>query len=46
MGLHDRLKGGNGNGTGSSLAETAASRTEPLAAAAPQERGVADPYAE
>ena len=46
MGLHDRLKGGNGNGTGSSLAETAASRTEPLAAAAPPERGVADPYAE
>jgi pilus assembly protein CpaF len=46
MGLHDRLKGGNGNGTGSSLAETAASRTEPLAAAAPAERGVADPYAE
>jgi pilus assembly protein CpaF len=46
MGLHDRLKGGNGNGTGSSLAETAASRTETLAAAAPQERGVADPYAE
>ena len=46
MGLHDRLKGGNGNGTGSSLAETAATRTEPLAAAAPQERGVADPYAE
>ena len=46
MGLHDRLKGGNGNGTGSSLAETTASRTEPLAAAAPPERGVADPYAE
>jgi pilus assembly protein CpaF len=46
MGLHDRLKGGNGNGTGSSLAETAASRTETLAAASPQERGVADPYAE
>ncbi len=46
MGLHDRLKGGNGNGTGSSLAETAASRTETLAAAAPAERGVADPYAE
>jgi pilus assembly protein CpaF len=46
MGLHDRLKGGNGNGTGSSLAETAASRTETLAAAAPPERGVADPYAE
>jgi pilus assembly protein CpaF len=39
MGLHDRLKGGNGNGTGASLAETAAARTEPLAAAAPQERG-------
>ena len=46
MGLHDRLKGGNGNGSGSSLAETTAARTEPLAAAAPQERGVADPYAE
>ena len=46
MGLHDRLKGGNGNGTGASLAETAAARTEPLAAAAPQERGAADPYAE
>jgi pilus assembly protein CpaF len=46
MGLHDRLKGGNGNGTGTSLAETAASRTETLAAAAPPERGVADPYAE
>jgi pilus assembly protein CpaF len=46
MGLHDRLKGGNGNGTGSSLAETTAARTEPLAAAAPPERGVADPYAE
>jgi pilus assembly protein CpaF len=47
MGLHDRLKGGNGNGTGSSLAETAAARTEPLGAAAPpQERGAVDPYAE
>jgi pilus assembly protein CpaF len=46
MGLHDRLKGGNGNGTGSSLAETTAARTEPLAASAPQERGAADPYAE
>jgi pilus assembly protein CpaF len=47
MGLHDRLKGGNGNGTGSSLAETTAARTEPLGAAAPpQERGAADPYAE
>jgi pilus assembly protein CpaF len=46
MGLHDRLKGGSGNGSGSSLAETAAARTEPLAAAAPAERGVADPYAE
>ncbi len=46
MGLHDRLKGGSGNGSGSSLAETTASRTEPLAAAAPPERGVADPYAE
>jgi pilus assembly protein CpaF len=46
MGLHDRLKGGNGNGTGASLAESAAARTEPLAAAAPQERGGADPYAE
>ena len=46
MGLHDRLKGGSGNGSGTSLAETAASRTEPLAAAAPPERGVADPYAE
>src|SRR6187455_2546220 len=46
MGLHDRLKGGSGNGSGSSLAETTAARTEPLAAAAPQERGAADPYAE
>jgi pilus assembly protein CpaF len=46
MGLHDRLKGGSGNGSGTSLAETAASRTETLAAAAPPERGVADPYAE
>jgi pilus assembly protein CpaF len=46
MGLHDRLKGGSGNGSGTSLAETAASRTEPLAAAVPPERGVADPYAE
>jgi pilus assembly protein CpaF len=46
MGLHDRLKGGNGNGTGSSLAETTAARTEPLAASTPQERGAADPYAE
>jgi pilus assembly protein CpaF len=46
MGLHDRLKGGNGNGTGSSLAETAATRTEPLAAAAAPERSGADPYAE
>jgi pilus assembly protein CpaF len=46
MGLHDRLKGGNGNGTGSSLAETTAARTEPLAASAPQERGAVDPYAE
>jgi pilus assembly protein CpaF len=46
MGLHDRLKGGNGNGTGASLADTTSARTEPLAAAAPQERGGADPYAE
>ena len=46
MGLHDRLKGGSGNGTGTSLAETAASRTETLAAATAPERGVADPYAE
>src|SRR6188508_2734007 len=46
MGLHDRLKGGNGNGTGSSLAETTSSRSEPLAAAAPAERVGADPYAE
>ena len=46
MGLHDRLKGGNGNGTGASLAESTSARTEPLAAAAPQERGGADPYAE
>jgi pilus assembly protein CpaF len=46
MGLHDRLKGGTGNGSGASLAEAAASRTEPLTAAAPPERGVADPYAE
>ena len=46
MGLHDRLKGGSGNGSGSSLAETTAARTEPLAAVAPQERGAADPYAE
>jgi pilus assembly protein CpaF len=46
MGLHDRLKGGSGNGSGSSLAETTAARAEPLAAVAPPERGVADPYAE
>jgi pilus assembly protein CpaF len=46
MGLHDRLKGGTGNGSGTSLAETAASRTETLAAAPAPERGVADPYAE
>ncbi|HEY7004670.1 MAG TPA: CpaF family protein [Gaiellaceae bacterium] len=46
MGLHDRLKGGSGNGSGASLAETAAARTEPLAAAQAPERGVADPYAE
>jgi pilus assembly protein CpaF len=46
MGLHDRLKGGSGNGSGSSLAETTAARTEPLAAAPAPERGVADPYAE
>jgi pilus assembly protein CpaF len=46
MGLHDRLKGGSGNGSGTSLAETAASRTETLAAAPPPERGAADPYAE
>jgi pilus assembly protein CpaF len=46
MGLHDRLKGGSGNGSGSSLSETAASRSEPLAAAPAQERGAADPYAE
>jgi pilus assembly protein CpaF len=46
MGLHDRLKGGNGNGTGASLAESTSARTEPLAAAAPQERSGADPYAE
>jgi pilus assembly protein CpaF len=46
MGLHDRLKGGNGDGAGSSLAETSSSRSEPLAAAAPSERVGADPYAE
>jgi pilus assembly protein CpaF len=46
MGLHDRLKGGSGNGSGSSLAETTAARTEPLAAAPAPDRGVADPYAE
>ena len=46
MGLHDRLKGGNGDGAGSSLAETSSSRSEPLAAAAPAERVGADPYAE
>jgi pilus assembly protein CpaF len=46
MGLHDRLKGGTGNGSGASLAEAAANRTEPLSAAPPPERGVADPYAE
>src|SRR6187200_1960043 len=46
MGLHDRLKGGNGDGAGSSLAETTSSRSEPLAAAAPPERVGADPYAE
>ncbi|HEX5469067.1 MAG TPA: CpaF family protein [Gaiellaceae bacterium] len=46
MGLHDRLKGGSGNGSGASLAETAAHRSEPLTAAAAPERGVADPYAE
>jgi pilus assembly protein CpaF len=46
MGLHDRLKGGSGNGSGSSLAETAAARTEPLAAAPVPERGAVDPYAE
>ena len=46
MGLHDRLKGGTGNGSGTSLAETAASRTETLAAAPTPERCVADPYAE
>ncbi|MEO8291415.1 MAG: CpaF family protein, partial [Gaiellaceae bacterium] len=46
MGLHDRLKGGTGNGSGASLAEAAASRTEPLTAAPPPERGAADPYAE
>jgi pilus assembly protein CpaF len=46
MGLHDRLKGGNGNGTGASLAESTSARTEPLAAVAAQERSGADPYAE
>src|SRR5215204_6554197 len=46
MGLHDRLKGGNGDGAGSSLAETSSSRSEPRAAAAPPERVGADPYAE
>ncbi|HLM92457.1 MAG TPA: CpaF family protein [Gaiellaceae bacterium] len=46
MGLHDRLKSGNGDGAGSSLAETSSSRSEPLAAAAPPERVGADPYAE
>src|SRR6187455_1957656 len=46
MGLHDRLKGGNGDGAASSLAETTSSRSEPLAAAAPPERVGADPYAE
>jgi pilus assembly protein CpaF len=46
MGLHDRLKGGNGNGTGASLAESTSARTEPLAAGATPERVGADPYAE
>ena len=46
MGLHDRLKGGSGNGSGSSLAETTASRAESLSASPAPERGAADPYAE
>jgi pilus assembly protein CpaF len=46
MGLHDRLKGGAGNGTGPSLAETDAIRPEPLTATPTPERVAADPYAE
>jgi pilus assembly protein CpaF len=43
MGLHDRLKGGSGNGTG--LDETLAQRAE-VAAEKQVERGAVDPYAE
>jgi pilus assembly protein CpaF len=45
MGLHDRLKGGNGNGSGSALTEVAASLETPQHQTSQAERP-ADPYAE
>jgi pilus assembly protein CpaF len=45
MGLHDRLKGGNGNGSGSPLTEVAASLEAPQHQISQVERP-ADPYAE
>jgi hypothetical protein len=48
MGLHDRLKGGSGNGDGASLGEAAASRADqPVVREHQQpERTTTDPYAE
>ena len=49
MGLHDRLKGGSGNGDGASLGEAAASRADHVPVVREhqqQERTTTDPYAE
>jgi pilus assembly protein CpaF len=46
MGLHDRLKGGNGNGAGQSIGEAASSRTETASARDAQSERSVDPYAE
>jgi pilus assembly protein CpaF len=49
MGLHDRLKGGSGNGDGASLSEAAAARADhvPVVRELQQpERTTTDPYAE
>jgi pilus assembly protein CpaF len=46
MGLHDRIKGGSGNGDGASLDETLGSRAEAVAVLHQSERTAVDPYAE
>src|ERR671934_2881216 len=46
MGLHDRIRGGTGNGAGAGLDETLASRAEVTSSQHQAERGPVDPYAE